>query len=285
MIRKAVVAAAGKGTRLLSATKELPKEMLPIFSKNGGEISIKPILQIIFEQLDDLGVNEFCFIVGRGKRAIEDHFTPDLPFLEDMSKKGRRSQAKDLTDFYNKITKSQIVWINQPKPMGFGDAVLKSQVFTGDDDFTISTQQGLIDTLNETTQTLVIFLGTVAGISLLVGGIGVMNIMLVSVTERTREIGIRKAIGAKKRDILFQFITESIFLTLSGGLIGVLIGISFTPLLGGFRLFGPNPIEASFRADVAVLALVVSVVIGLVSVIYPAMRAANMHPIDALRYE
>ena len=77
MIRKAVVAAAGKGTRLLSATKELPKEMLPIFSKNGDEISIKPILQIIFEQLDDLGVNEFCFIVGRGKRAIEDHFTPD----------------------------------------------------------------------------------------------------------------------------------------------------------------------------------------------------------------
>lgn len=156
---------------------------------------------------------------------------------------------------------------------------------TGDDDFTISTQQGLIDTLNETTQTLVIFLGTVAGISLLVGGIGVMNIMLVSVTERTREIGIRKAIGAKKRDILFQFITESIFLTLSGGLIGVLIGISFTPLLGGFRLFGPNPIQASFRADVAILALAVSVGIGLVSGIYPAMRAANMHPIDALRYE
>lgn len=137
MIRKAVVAAAGKGTRLLSATKELPKEMLPIFSKNGDEISIKPILQIIFEQLDDLGVNEFCFIVGRGKRAIEDHFTPDLPFLEDMSKQGRRFQVKDLTDFYNKITKSQIVWINQPKPMGFGDAVLKSQVFTGDDDFIV----------------------------------------------------------------------------------------------------------------------------------------------------
>jgi len=137
MIRKAVVAAAGKGTRLLSATKELPKEMLPIFSKNGAEISIKPILQIIFEQLDDLGINEFCFIVGRGKRAIEDHFTPDIPFLEDMSKKGRRSQAKDLTDFYNKITKSQIVWINQPKPMGFGDAVMKSHVFTGDDDFIV----------------------------------------------------------------------------------------------------------------------------------------------------
>ena len=137
MIRKAVIAAAGMGTRLLSATKELPKEMLPIFSKNGDEISIKPILQIIFEQLDDLGVHEFCFIVGRGKRAIEDHFTPDLPFLDTMSNKGRHSQVRDLTDFYNRIIKSQIVWINQPKPMGFGDAVMKSQVFTGDDDFIV----------------------------------------------------------------------------------------------------------------------------------------------------
>jgi len=137
MIRKAVVAAAGRGTRLLSATKELPKEMLPIFSKNGNEISIKPILQIIFEQLDEVGVHEFCFIVGRGKRAIEDHFTPDLPFLEDMSKKGRHAQTKDLTEFYNKIIKSQMVWINQPRPMGFGDAVMKSHVFTGDDDFIV----------------------------------------------------------------------------------------------------------------------------------------------------
>ncbi|MFQ6012002.1 MAG: sugar phosphate nucleotidyltransferase, partial [Nitrososphaerales archaeon] len=137
VIHKAVIAAAGMGTRLLSATKELPKEMLPIFSKNGDDISIKPILQIIFEQLDDLGIHEFCFIVGRGKRAIEDHFTPDLPFLDTMSSKGRHSQARDLTHFYDRIIESQIVWVNQPKPMGFGDAVMKSHVFTGVDDFIV----------------------------------------------------------------------------------------------------------------------------------------------------
>ncbi|MCH8827162.1 MAG: ABC transporter permease [Chloroflexi bacterium] len=156
---------------------------------------------------------------------------------------------------------------------------------TGDDDFIISSQQGLIETLNETTNALVIFLGTVAGISLFVGGIGVMNIMLVSVTERTREIGIRKAIGAKRRDILFQFITEAIILTMSGGFIGLVIGLSTGPLLNGRTLIGPRPIETGFSLDIAIIALVVSGAIGLFSGIYPALRAARMHPIDALRYE
>lgn len=156
---------------------------------------------------------------------------------------------------------------------------------TGDDDFVISTQEALIETLNQTTAALVLFLGTVAGISLLVGGIGVMNIMLVSVTERTREIGIRKAIGAKRRDIMFQFLTEATMLTLSGGIIGLLIGLSFTPLLNGRQIFGPRPIETGFSLDIAVLALVVSAGIGLFSGLYPAIRASRMHPIDALRYE
>ena len=120
---------------------------------------------------------------------------------------------------------------------------------------------------------------------MLVGGIGVMNIMLVSVTERTREIGIRKAIGAKRRDILFQFITEATFLTIGGGLVGVLVGYVLTPFLDGLTLFGPAPVETSFRADIAIIALLVSAGIGLFSGIYPAMRAAQMHPIDALRYE
>jgi putative ABC transport system permease protein len=156
---------------------------------------------------------------------------------------------------------------------------------TGDDDFAISSQQGLIETLNETTTALVVFLGTVAGISLFVGGIGVMNIMLVSVTERTREIGIRKAIGAKRRDILFQFITEAIILTMSGGLIGLVLGLSFGPLLNGRAVIGARPMETGFSLDIAIIALVVSGAIGLFSGIYPALRAARMHPIDALRYE
>lgn len=156
---------------------------------------------------------------------------------------------------------------------------------TGDDDFVISSQQGLIETLNETTTALVVFLGTVAGISPFVGGICVMNIMLVSVTERTREIGIRKAIGAKRRDILFQFMTEAVILTMSGGLIGLVLGLSFGPLLNGRAVIGNRPMETGFSLDIAIIALVVSGAIGLFSGIYPALRAARMHPIDALRYE
>lgn len=155
----------------------------------------------------------------------------------------------------------------------------------GDDDFIISSQQGLIEALNETTTALVVFLGTVAGISLFVGGIGVMNIMLVSVTERTREIGIRKAIGAKRRDILFQFMTEAVILTMSGGFIGLVLGLSFGPLLNGRAVIGNRPMETGFSLDIAIIALVVSGAIGLFSGIYPALRAARMHPIDALRYE
>ena len=161
---------------------------------------------------------------------------------------------------------------------------------TDENDFEIDTLQDLIDTVNQVTTVLVIFLGTVAGISLLVGGIGVMNIMLVSVTERTREIGVRKAMGAKRRDILMQFIAEAVFLTTTGGVIGLLISFTMSPLTnwivsnvgnrGGAEITG-----LVFHADVALLALSVSAIVGLLSGIYPAMRAARMHPIDALRYE
>ena len=161
---------------------------------------------------------------------------------------------------------------------------------TDENDFEIDTLQDLIDTVNQVTTVLVLFLGTVAGISLLVGGIGVMNIMLVSVTERTREIGVRKAMGAKRRDILMQFIAEAVFLTTTGGVIGLLISFTMSPLTnwivsnvgnrGGAEITG-----LVFHADVALFALSVSAIVGLLSGIYPAMRAARMHPIDALRYE
>ena len=161
---------------------------------------------------------------------------------------------------------------------------------TDENDFEVDTLQDLIETVNQVTTVLVLFLGTVAGISLLVGGIGVMNIMLVSVTERTREIGIRKAMGAKRQDILFQFITEAVFLTTAGGIIGLLISFTMSPLtnliVGSVGNRGGNPVEGLvFHPDVAILAISVSAVVGLLSGIYPAMRAARMHPIDALRYE
>ena len=156
---------------------------------------------------------------------------------------------------------------------------------TGDDDFIISSQQETIEAVEETTNTFVLFLGAIAGISLLVGGIGVMNIMLVSVTERTREIGIRKAMGAKRRDILFQFMVEAVLLSLTGGVCGVIFGAAVGLGLQGTALFGNQPLETAFSWNIALLALSVSAAIGLFFGIYPAMRAARLHPIDALRYE
>ena len=155
---------------------------------------------------------------------------------------------------------------------------------TGEDDFTISNQQETIETLEETTNTFIVFLGAIAGISLLVGGIGIMNIMLVSVTERTREIGIRKAMGAKRRDIMWQFLAEASLLSLGGGGLGLGLGALLSWALDG-RSLGGQSFQTSFSGDFAVLALVVGAGIGLFFGIYPAMRAAKLHPIDALRYE
>ena len=155
---------------------------------------------------------------------------------------------------------------------------------TGEDDFTVTSQEETIEALEETTDTFVVFLGAIAGISLLVGGIGIMNIMLVSVTERTREIGIRKAMGAKRRDIMFQFVWEATLLSLGGGVVGVLAGLGVSRLIDGRELAGQT-FQTTFSGDIAVLALVVSAAIGLFFGIYPAMRAARLHPIEALRYE
>ena len=155
---------------------------------------------------------------------------------------------------------------------------------TEEDDFTVISQQSTIETLEETTNTLVVFLGIIAGISLLVGGIGIMNIMLVSVTERTREIGIRKAMGAKRRDILFQFVAEATALSIGGGLLGAAFGYWMTNAVDG-RTLGTQTFNTSFSNEFAALALIVSAGIGLFFGIYPAVRASRLHPIDALRYE
>ena len=147
------------------------------------------------------------------------------------------------------------------------------------DDFTIRSMEELIGTVTEMSNTMTNLLGAIAGISLLVGGIGVMNIMLVSVVERTREIGIRKALGARERNIWSQFLTESAFLSLSGGLIGVAAGWIVSHIVssrGTPTLVSP---------DIIVLAVSVSIGIGLAFGFLPARRAANLNPIEALRYE
>ncbi len=134
-IVKAVILSAGLGTRLIPYSKEMPKEMLPIYTVSDSILVLKPILQIIFEQLYEAGIRDFCFIVGRGKRHIEDHFTPDWDFIEEIRNKGKEEQAKILTDFYNKIENSLIVWINQPTPKGTGDAILRAKRFVEKDVF------------------------------------------------------------------------------------------------------------------------------------------------------
>ncbi|MDU1773138.1 MAG: FtsX-like permease family protein [Dialister micraerophilus] len=151
---------------------------------------------------------------------------------------------------------------------------------SADNDFTIMNSRDLMNFLGDTTQMLTLFLGSIASISLLVGGIGIMNIMLVSVTERTREIGIRKALGATYNMIVAQFLIEAIFISLSGGIIGMILGVSATKLVGlltGIKTviyFGP--IIGSF---------IFSVAVGLVFGLYPAQKAAKLNPIDALHYE
>ena len=157
---------------------------------------------------------------------------------------------------------------------------------TDQDDFTVSTQQDAIAAIQSATQVIVVFLGSIASISLLVGGIGVMNIMLVTVTERTREIGIRKAMGAKRRDVLFQFLAEAAMLSLTGGLVGLALAYGIVSMLSGQPIFGPDSeITMAVTPDIALLACTVSIGIGLFFGVYPAIRAARMHPIEALRYE
>ena len=112
--------------------------MLPIFARGEhGALCLKPIVQLVFEQLYQVGFREFCFIVGRGKRAIEDHFTPDINFVSMLDSKGRDGPAADLEHFYKMIEGSTLLWVNQPEPRGFGDAVLKAKSFVGNDKFMV----------------------------------------------------------------------------------------------------------------------------------------------------
>ncbi len=153
------------------------------------------------------------------------------------------------------------------------------------DDFNISSMQDIEETLTETSDTLTMLLTITAAIALLVAGLGIMNIMLVSVTERTREIGIRKAVGAKRRNILMQFLLEATTISVIGGLIGIGVGIGASKLLSGSITMNFSTIETVITPDTVVIAFFVAIGVGIVAGVYPAFRASRLNPIDALRYE
>lgn len=151
-------------------------------------------------------------------------------------------------------------------------------------DFTVVDMQEILKRMQQSMGVFQVFLASVASISLIVGGIGIMNIMLVSVTERTREIGIRKAIGAKRRDILSQFLVESAMLSLTGGVIGLLLACIGSLAIKG-QTMNSMPVSAPISIDTVLMAFLVAILIGIVSGTYPAFRAARLDPIESLRHE
>jgi UTP--glucose-1-phosphate uridylyltransferase len=145
IISKVLIPAAGLGTRLLSATKEQPKEMLPIFARaEDGTLCLRPLVQQIFEQVFDFGIREFYFVVGKGKRAIEDHFTPDPDYVRRLNSRAKSSQALQLESFYKRIIASTIVWVNQPETNGFGDAVFQARGCIGEGPFLVHAGDTLV---------------------------------------------------------------------------------------------------------------------------------------------
>ena len=187
----------------------------------------------------------------------------------------RMTQNTQMTAFYASAESSDTVAQAESTLNRFMYAALGNE-----DAYTIYNQSALLDAMDEVLGTMSLLLGGIAGISLLVGGIGIMNIMLVSVTERTREIGIRKAIGAQRWDILVQFLIEAIVLSLLGGLIGLALGMAGAALLTTYM---GMTIQVSL--GVAAIAIGFSVLVGVVFGVYPAAKASRLHPIEALRYE
>ena len=195
----------------------------------------------------------------------------------------RRGQADRVDQILVQATSSNTVNAAQDEV----SQILRTRHRTavGADDFTLLAQSTIVSAATSITSILTIFLGGIAGISLLVGGIGIMNIMLVSVTERTREIGLRKALGARRKDILLQFLTESILLSLIGGLLGILFAWVISNLIGAIAAANSTNITPQISLSAVLLATLFSSAVGLLFGLYPSNRAARLQPVEALRYE
>ncbi|MGA2604718.1 MAG: ABC transporter permease [Verrucomicrobiia bacterium] len=199
-----------------------------------------------------------------------------IPYTSEMKRVSKRTNLGSINvqsaspEFSDSVQKSIAELLRQRHRLGAGR----------DDDFTIRGQQEIADAATATTRVMTVLLGAIASVSLIVGGIGIMNIMLVSVTERTREIGIRMAVGAHGRDILLQFLIEAITLSSLGGVIGIAMGIGSAKLLSAIAGW-PTLVSVSS----VVLAFLFSAAVGVFFGFYPARKASNLDPIDALRYE
>ena len=206
-----------------------------------------------------------------------------VPFSTAQTRLIHRSVLNEVDTLYVQAISAQAV----PLATDEVKQILRQRHRTpvGVDDFTVFSQEDFLSIAKTVTGVFTIFLGGIAGISLLVGGIGIMNIMLVSVTERTREIGLRKALGARKRDILIQFLIESSMLSLIGGMIGILLGWFLGFIVGRIAAASGNPFNPAITLEAILMATLFSAAVGLFFGIYPASRAASLEPVEALRYE
>ena len=247
----------------------------------------------LFGDMDAIGqnirINRVNFrVVGvlesKGSQAMGNQddliLVPLTTLLQKLNRQRNVRGAPNVNTIYVQVSDDKLM-NDAVEQIG---AVLRQRHRTAQDDFTVRSQDDLLSMAGQITGIMTLLLGSIAGISLVVGGIGIMNIMLVSVTERTREIGIRKAVGAKRRDILIQFLIEATVVSLLGGAIGLLLGTGLSELIGRIDL-GGQTIPTVVSADAVVLAVGVSGAIGIFFGIYPATRAASLNPIEALRYE
>ncbi len=261
--------------------------------QRGAKIAVlgSNVKETLFEGVDPIGQqmrmgNNIVRVVGvlESKGAMmgssDDAILIPLTAMQQMVAQPRTSQGE-------RVVSSIALTVSDEEQASYvvneTTALLRSRHQLGpgiDDDFNITSMEEIVSTLSEAVGTMTLLLGAIAAISLLVGGIGVMNIMLVSVLERTREIGIRKALGARERDIWGQFLIEAVFLTFAGGIIGVILGWVVSLVVDRMGLM-----TTVVTADIVILAVSVSVGIGLFFGFYPAWNASRLNPIDALRSE
>ena len=218
---------------------------------------------------------------GSGFQNADDRIL--IPLSTAQTRLSRRSTSSQVDMIYVQAANSEAVPAAEEQVTQILRARHRRNL--GTDDFSIMSTQSLLDTASQITGILTVFLGAIAGISLLVGGIGIMNIMLVTVTERTREIGLRKALGARKVDIRIQFLVESSLLSLGGGLIGIALGWSIGKLIGVIAAASDTALNPAIELNSVLLATLFSAAVGLFFGIYPANRAANLQPVEALRSE